>query len=340
MQGMKFALVVISVIAMGLGSANAVIWETDFESQDYTGGYATVVGQDGWVGWNSPNAVVGESSIEGQFMPGFQWLELNGVGRNTSALYRPFDAQTGLVHFEVFYSGQMSESSFRSVSLRDSSGTTPEYPWDGGSPDLAAMVGTSMKYNDPGDRQKWFFAYDGSSPAGDSRVWSYDHEVLKENHYKIVIDANVGTQTYDATVNLVDIDTLVVGAEVASWSSLSFANTVSDISRVFVQSFDSASRWDNFLIEDAGLPLPGDVDGSGYVDGTDRDLIIANWGKSPATRGDGDLNSDNAVTGLDYTEVITYWNTGTPGEPGAIPEPATICLLALAGTVLLAGRRR
>ncbi len=93
------------------------------------------------------------------------------------------------------------------------------------------------------------------------------------------------------------------------------------------------------LIVDAPA-LPGDVDGSGYVDGTDRDLIIANWGKSPATRGEGDLNNDNAVTGLDYTEVITYWNTGTPGEPGAIPEPATICLLALAGTVLLAGRRR
>ena len=334
MKGMKFALVVISVIAMGLASANAVLYEADFESPDYTTG--SVVGQDGWLGWNSPNAVVSSSSIEGQFMPGFQWLMVgqigSSVGRNTSALYRPFDAQTGLVHLEVFYMGHQSESSWRSISLRDSS--------EDNAP-IAALVGSSKRYGEgtPEDpREPLFFATDA-----DGRQWDFGSTgFVKENSYKIVIDANIATQTYNATVNLVDIDSLVVGAEVASWFNLSFADTVSDISRVYVQSWDSASSWDHFLIEPGTPPveIPGDVDGSGYVDGADRDLIIANWGKSPATRGEGDLNSDNAVTGLDYTEVITYWNTGTP-EPGeAIPEPATICLLALAGTVLLARRRR
>ena len=229
MKGMKivFSLVVIIVMAMGLGSANAAtLFETDFES--YSGG--SVVGQDGWAGWGSPNAFIDDSTIEGQFMPGYQWLGLSGVGRNTSALYRPFATQTGQVRMEVIYSGHQSESSWRSVSLRDSSATGPEWYYD--SLDIAALVGTSRKYDDPGDGGKWFFALDA-----DGRQWLTDGpEVLKENAYQIVIDANVGTQTYDATVILIDVDTLVVGAEVASWSGLSFANTVSDVSRVFVQS--------------------------------------------------------------------------------------------------------
>ena len=346
MKGLKFALVVISVMAMGLGSANAVIWETDFE--DYAtgnGGYETVVGQDGWVGFteaggSAPDAVVGYSSGEDAYMPGFQWLYIqdtssadrsaeSGQPAHMNGVYRPFDAQTGLVHLEVLYNPLQSESSNRTVSLRDSS--------DAEQAAIAAMVGSSKKYDDPGDRGTWFFARDA-----DGRQWDLGHTVLKENYYQIVIDADVLTQTYNATVSVGDNYFYGGFTEVVSWTGLSFADAVFDISRVYVESDQSASQWDNFLIQEGtpGPQLPGDVDGSGYVDGADRDLIIANWGKSPATRGEGDLNSDNAVTGLDYTEVITYWNTGTP-EPGeAIPEPATICLLALAGTVLLAGRRR
>ncbi len=240
MKGMKivFALVVISVMAMGLGSANAAIFETDFES--YSGG--TPVGQDGWAGWGSPNAYIDNSTLEHQYMRGYQWLGTSGIGRNTSALYRPFAAQTGQVKLEVLYSPNQSESSWRSVSLRDSSATGPE--WYYSSDDIAALVGTSRKYDDPGDGGKWFFALDA-----DGRQWLTDGpEALKANVYKIVIDANVGTQTYDATVNLYDIDTGVVGAEVASWTGLSFNNTVSDISRVFVQSWDNTSHWDNFNI--------------------------------------------------------------------------------------------
>ena len=68
---------------------------------------------------------------------------------------------------------------------------------------------------------------------------------------------------------------------------------------------------------------------------------LGGGGKNPATREQGDLSGDGTVAGADYTEVITYWGSGTPPpEPGSIPEPATIGLLALAGTVLLAGRRR
>ncbi len=334
MKGMKivFALVVISVMAMSLGSANAaVIFQPDFES--YSVG--TPLGQDGWLGFGSPYARVDESTFENQFMPGYKWLAVgtvgNGVGRDTSSLYRPFDAQTGMVRMEVIYSPHQSETSWRSISLRDSSGTGPEYYDD--ATDIAAMVGSSKNYST--DRW-WFFANDA-----DGRQW-YEgaHDVYKQNVYKIVIDANVATQTYDATVNFYDKSAGELGPEVASWAGLSFNNTVSDISRVFVQSWDSGSQWDHLLIESSGGgAIPGDFDADNDVDGVDFGLWQAGYPTaSGASLINGDADADGDVDGVDFG----IWQANYPTNLGgaAIPEPATICLLALAGTMLLARRRR
>ena len=54
----------------------------------------------------------------------------------------------------------------------------------------------------------------------------------------------------------------------------------------------------------------------------------------------GDLNGNGIVDGPDYTEVLSYWGTGTPPGPceGAIPEPATLGLLLAGGLAML--RRR
>ena len=88
------------------------------------------------------------------------------------------------------------------------------------------------------------------------------------------------------------------------------------------------------------VPVPGDVNGDGYVGGVDLTTIITNWGMNPATRLQGDLDGDGTVSGPDYTEVITYWGTGTPpSEPGPTPEPATLALI-LVGCLILLKRRK
>ena len=82
----------------------------------------------------------------------------------------------------------------------------------------------------------------------------------------------------------------------------------------------------------------GDVNGDGFVGGGDLNTILTNWGMTGATRQQGDLTGEGNVGGADYNEVLSHWGEGTPPEPGAIPEPATIGLL-LAGAMLLAGRQ-
>jgi len=52
---------------------------------------------------------------------------------------------------------------------------------------------------------------------------------------------------------------------------------------------------------------PGDVTGDDFVGASDLNIILSNWGKSPATRSEGDLSGDKLVAGQDYGEVLSYW---------------------------------
>ncbi len=84
--------------------------------------------------------------------------------------------------------------------------------------------------------------------------------------------------------------------------------------------------------------LPGDVNGDGWVSDTDLSIVIDNWGRSGLGREFGDLNDSGVIDGLDYTEVLSYWNP--PSEPPAepTPEPATLALLLIGGSALLLRR--
>ncbi|MCK4850706.1 MAG: PEP-CTERM sorting domain-containing protein, partial [Phycisphaerae bacterium] len=85
--------------------------------------------------------------------------------------------------------------------------------------------------------------------------------------------------------------------------------------------------------------LPGDVNGNGYVDGTDLTIIISHWGQSGLGREFGDLNDNGVVDGPDYAEVLSYWNPPPEPPSEAVPEPATLGLMLIGGLVLLRRRR-
>ncbi len=82
----------------------------------------------------------------------------------------------------------------------------------------------------------------------------------------------------------------------------------------------------------APLPaLPGDADGNGRVDDADLNVLLSHWGDSGSAVGwaQGDFNADHAVTDADLNLLLSRW-----GDTAAIPEPASLALLALLSLAL------
>ena len=96
------------------------------------------------------------------------------------------------------------------------------------------------------------------------------------------------------------------------------------------------------------LPLPGDLNGDGYVGLDDLQPILDHWNQS-VTVGDasmGDIagpggSGPDGYVGLDDLQpVLDHWNEGTlPGSGANIPEPATGLVLGAMGAFALRRRR-
>ena len=83
-------------------------------------------------------------------------------------------------------------------------------------------------------------------------------------------------------------------------------------------------------------PFEGDLNGDGYVNSGDLDIVRANWGTSGAPGIPGDATGDGAVNSSDLDVIRANW-----GESAfaAVPEPSTIAL-ALAALGMLLFRRK
>jgi hypothetical protein len=93
-------------------------------------------------------------------------------------------------------------------------------------------------------------------------------------------------------------------------------------------------------------PVPGDVDGDGFVTTDDFDIIVENFRLTPATRMQGDLSGDGLVSLVDFIE----WKTEHLGGGGSlaglnfgflsVPEPSTVVSVMIAVLGLAGGVRR
>ncbi|MEM6749731.1 MAG: dockerin type I domain-containing protein [Planctomycetota bacterium] len=88
--------------------------------------------------------------------------------------------------------------------------------------------------------------------------------------------------------------------------------------------------------------IPGDANADGAVDLLDFDILAQNFGLATAGGASaGDFNGDGAVDLLDFDVLAQNFGAGSPATlPGVAPEPASLAMLGLAGTLLLRGRRR
>ncbi len=96
-----------------------------------------------------------------------------------------------------------------------------------------------------------------------------------------------------------------------------------------------------FLYSDT-IPIPGDMTGDGFVGADDLAVLINHWNTfvEAGDVGSGDLTGDGYVGADDLSWLIDAWNTGTlPAAATAVPEPASMLMLALGSALLLARRR-
>ena len=81
----------------------------------------------------------------------------------------------------------------------------------------------------------------------------------------------------------------------------------------------------------------GDANGDGLVDDDDLSILLAHWTGATGTDGrwaTGDFNGNGAVSDPDLSILLANW-TG----PGAVPEPATLALVAAGGVLALRRQR-
>jgi len=109
-----------------------------------------------------------------------------------------------------------------------------------------------------------------------------------------------------------------------------------------VTSAGGGVHFDNIVLEriTALSDLDGDLDGDGFVGINDLNIVLGNWNQNvPPANPLADPSGDGFVSIDDLNEVLGNWNAGTPPvNTTNIPEPASVCLLAIAGLTNL--RRR
>ncbi len=126
-----------------------------------------------------------------------------------------------------------------------------------------------------------------------------------------------------------------------NWDNGALLGLNNDIARQFIGQMDEVYLFKRALSASeiailAEFPgLQGDLNGDGFVNSADLDLIRANWGtNNPA----GDANGDGIVNSADLDIVRANW--GAHMAAAVIPEPTTFVLLGLMSLLACVIRRR
>jgi len=158
----------------------------------------------------------------------------------------------------------------------------------------------------------------------------YDQLIVND---RAVLDGGLDvTLIYGFTPKLGDAFTLIDGLALSGeFSSTSLPSLGGGLDWAIIQTEDE------FTLK---VALLGDADLSGVVDAADFITLKRHMGLgSDAARADGDLDRDGDVDSSDLQLLIANFGRNSADLPVAIPEPATLGLLALGGLAMIRRRR-
>ena len=144
-----------------------------------------------------------------------------------------------------------------------------------------------------------------------------------------------GTTT---TGTLQDMNTVFASLIPSGWT-LSAATGIDNNGDIagYMTNNANTNTTEGFLI--AAHPLAGDANGDGRVDINDLTIVLANYGQSVGMSWySGEFTGDGTVDINDLTIVLANYgqSVSSAGNVAAVPEPASLLLLAAAALGLLA----
>ena len=90
--------------------------------------------------------------------------------------------------------------------------------------------------------------------------------------------------------------------------AFTFASAYGQASTLYALAASTVMLEPGFLcVEAADIPIPGDFNHDGHVNGIDVAVVLGNWGICSAGVCVGDINRDGQINGADLAILLSNW---------------------------------